>query len=77
MKKFETGKGYWTRSICDHECIISLKVKSRTAKTITTTVHGEEKVFRIKVWDGVEQVRPWGTYSMCPIIGADKEGKPS
>lgn len=72
MTQFEPGKTYWTRSICDHDCIISVKVISRTEKSIKTTISGEAKTFRIKVWDSVEQIKPWGNYSMCPIVGADR-----
>ena len=66
--QFEAGKTYSTRSICDHNCIISITVERRTAKTIRTT---EGKTFRISTYNGIEQVLPWGRYSMCPVIGAD------
>jgi hypothetical protein len=66
---FEPGKTYFTRSVCDHECIVSLTVASRTAKTIKTL---DGKTLQIKLWQGVEQVRPWGSYSMAPIVGADR-----
>lgn len=75
MKAFETGKTYSTRSICDSECIYSITIAKRTAKTITTT---EGKLLRIAVQrqqggpdhDGVETVKPNGSYSMCAIIRA-------
>lgn len=69
--KFEVGKTYATRSICDHECIFSFTILGRTAKTITTTVH--DKIVRrgLTTWNGVEQFKPFGTYSMCAVIGAD------
>jgi len=66
---FEAGKTYWTRSICDHDCIIRVSVVSRTAKTIKTD---KGKVLRIATYNGVEQVKPWGSYSMAPIVGADR-----
>jgi signal recognition particle GTPase len=65
---FEPGKTYSTRSIGDHNCIISVTIAKRTAKTVTTT---EGKTFRVSLYDGNEQIRPWGNYSMAPIIGAD------
>lgn len=68
-KTFEAGKTYWTRSVCDSDCIVRVAVKSRTAKTIKTD---DGKVLRIAVWQGVEQVKPWGSYSMAPIVGADR-----
>lgn len=68
-KTFEAGKTYYTRSICDHDHIIRVTVVGRTAKTIKTD---KGKTFRIFVLDGVERVKPWGSYSMCPIVGADR-----
>lgn len=67
---FTPGRTYFTRSVCDSELVIRLTVASRTAKTIKTAAG---KTLRIKVWNGVEQVKPWGNYSMAPIVGADKE----
>jgi hypothetical protein len=67
MQTFQAGKTYATRSACDHDCIISLTVAKRTAKTITTTAG---KTLRVNVWQGVEQVKPWGAYSMAPIVDA-------
>lgn len=70
---FEVGKTYWTRSVCDSECIITITVAKRTAKFLTTT---EGKRLGISSWeDGVEYVMPWGAYSMAPIISADKVTK--
>lgn len=65
--KFETGKTYTTRSACDHDCVIRVTVAKRTAKTVTTNTG---KVLRISEYQGVEQVKPWGTYSMAPIVSA-------
>jgi len=36
---------------------------------VTTT---EGKRLGVAIWNGVEQVKPHGNYSMCAIIGADK-----
>lgn len=66
---FEAGKTYWTRSVCDSECVITITVAKRTAKFLTTT---EGKRLGISSWDGVERVKPWGTYSMSPTIPADR-----
>jgi hypothetical protein len=68
MHKFETGKTYSTRSICDHDCIIRVTVVSRTEKSIKTATG---KTLRIKAYsDGSECVKPWGSYSMAPIVTA-------
>lgn len=67
---FEAGKTYQTRSICDHDCIIAVTIKKRTAKTVTAKVRGELKSFRVAVYDGAEFIKPWGSYSMAPTIRA-------
>lgn len=70
MTTFEIGKTYQTRSVCDHECKISVTVASRTAKFITDV---DGKRLGVTVWNGTEQVRPWGRYSMAPVVGADQD----
>lgn len=66
---FEAGRTYWTRSICDSDCIHKITVSRRTAKTIWTACG---KTLRVTSWRGVEQVKPFGSYSMCAVIGADR-----
>jgi hypothetical protein len=65
--QFQTGKTYSTRSICDNNCVFSITVANRTAKTIKTT---SGKTLRIGLYDGAEFVKPTGSYSMAPIIRA-------
>jgi hypothetical protein len=71
MLKFELGKTYATNSICDSECIFSFKILARTAKQVTVEVHDKIVKRGLSVYEGVEQFKPFGTYSMCAIIGAD------
>lgn len=66
---FEPGKTYSTRSLCDHDCIFSITVARRTAKTITTSAG---KTLRVSQYDGDETVMPLGRYSMAPVILASK-----
>ena len=69
MDKFEAGKTYATRSLCDHDCIVRVTVVRRTAKTIVTD---KGKTLRVFIdYNGHEAVKPWGSYSMCPIVSAD------
>lgn len=68
--KFEAGKTYTARSIGDADCIISVTIERRTAKTVTAKVFGELKSFRVALFDGVEFISPWGSYSMSPVIKA-------
>lgn len=67
--QFQTSKTYQTRSIGDHDCIIKVTVAKRTAKTITTD---KGKTLRISLYDGIERVKPWGSYSMAPMVTAEK-----
>jgi hypothetical protein len=74
MTKFEPGKTYFTRSICDHNCIFSVEVLKRTAKTITALVDGREvKTLRVapNYKATAEQVAPHGRYSMAALVDAD------
>lgn len=74
MKKFEIGKTYSMRSICDHNCVWEYTVTARTAQTITITDGKEVKTCRIvkklSEYRGTETVRPLGNYSMCPLLSA-------
>lgn len=67
---FKLFTTYQTRSVCDYDCIFSIQFIKRTAKTITNE-SGE--TFRIFLYDNKECIRPFGNYSMAPIISADKE----
>lgn len=71
--KFEAGRTYWTRSICDYDCIHRVTIVRRTAKSVWIAERdGSESRRAISVWDGVEHIYPFGKYSMCAIIGADR-----
>ena len=70
--KFQVGSTYATRSICDYDCIYRFTILSRTAKTVTVDVHGKTVRRGLNVWNDVEQFKPFGTYSMCAIISADR-----
>lgn len=72
MIKFEAGKTYWTRSVCDYDCIIEAEIISRTDKTVKAKLTRGEKTFRVQVWDDVEVFSPWGRYSMSPTMTADR-----
>ena len=74
MKKFEIGKTYSMRSVCDHDCVWTYTVTDRTAQTITITDGTTTKKCRISKaiseYDGRECIYPLGKYSMCPILRA-------
>jgi hypothetical protein len=69
--QFEVGKTYTTRSIGDADCIISVTIDKRTAKTVTAKVMGHVKNFCVAVYEGVEFIKPWGSYSMSPTLRAN------
>lgn len=69
--QFEAGKTYVTCSICDSDALVRVEVVSRTAKTIQAQTMKGLKTLRISTYEGVEQVSPWGRYSMSPVVGAD------
>jgi hypothetical protein len=66
---FETGKTYWTHSVCDHDTVIEVTIAKRTAKTVTDT---SGKRFGVRLYDNVERINPWGSYSMAPVVSADR-----
>lgn len=75
MVKFEVGKEYYTRSICDHNCIFAGVVVGRTAQTITLNLEtfGVKKlrvIQELSEINGAETVRPLGRFSMAPTISA-------
>jgi hypothetical protein len=71
--QFQVGKTYVTRSICDYDTMFSFTILARTAKTVTVKVHNGKTAKRgLYLYEGVEQFKPYGSYSMCPIISADR-----
>ena len=75
MTKFEIGKRYTMRSICDSNCVWAYEVVARTNCTITIKdlLDGSIKKCRIiKDSSEYEWVRPLGKYSMSPSLRANK-----
>ncbi len=74
--QFEVGQTYTTRSACDSDCVWAFKVLKRTAKRITVEARGEGvRTVGIRIWEGVETATPLGSYSMAPIIRANRPAK--
>jgi hypothetical protein len=71
--QFKVGTTYATRSICDYDCVYSFTIHARTAKSVTVDVHGKRVRRGITTYDGIEQFKPFGSYSMAAIITADKQ----
>lgn len=72
MNKFEIGKTYATRSICDHDCIFRFTIKARSAKFVTLNWNGDRRDRRVGLFieNGVEHCLPLGRYSMAPVLDA-------
>lgn len=72
VKTFEEGKTYYTRSACDHNCIFTIEVVRRTAKTVTYKYLGLQRRSNIKLDEnGNEWIRP-DNYSMAPVFRAER-----
>ena len=72
LKTFEVGKTYSVRSLCDWDCKYEFTIRSRTAKTVQVEVHGDVVKRGLRVWEGCETFAPFGTYSMSPVVRADR-----
>ena len=76
MKKFEVGKCYYTRSICDYDCVFIYKIIKRTEKNVylqeeDTSEGTKKRKIYIDERSGIEFCLPDGSYSMCPVIDAN------
>ncbi|EGT4048681.1 hypothetical protein ERM65_11935 [Clostridioides difficile] len=69
MIKFEVGKTYATRSVCDHDCMFTIEVIKRTDKTITYKEYDTVRRAKIRFNDDYEYIRV-GNYSMAPNFSA-------
>lgn len=72
MKKFEVGKTYCSRSICDHECIFTIEIVKRTEKSVTYIYDGKQRRSMIKTDESGEYIKP-DRHSMAPTFRADRE----
>lgn len=64
-KKFEVGRTYATRSVCNSECIFKITIIKRTEKTVTID-EGNGKTKRCKIYTDMrnaEAIYPYGIYS--------------
>jgi hypothetical protein len=69
--QFEIGKTYAERFASDWDSIAYFTIEARTDKTVTTKVHGKTVRRGIKVRNDVETFKPFGSYSMAMVVGAD------
>lgn len=67
MKKIIAGSTLSARSICDHDCIFTLEVLSRTERTAVVKYLGKTRRTKIHNFNGEEMIRP-DNYSMAPTF---------
>ena len=76
MSVFEVGKTYYSRFPGMWDCVMSFRIKRRTAKTVTIEdEQGKTRTCRISsvsCWSSTETVYPLGSYSFCPVLRADR-----
>ena len=74
MKQFEVGKEYSMKSICDHNCVWTYTVTTRTTQTITISDGEKVQKYRINkkisAYRNAETIYPLGQYYMCPSLTA-------
>lgn len=71
MAKFEIGKEYTTRSICDSNCVFRLTVTGRTVKTVSYDYLGRSRRSMVHVDQDGEWIQP-DRYSMAPTFRASR-----
>ena len=72
MNTFEIGKEYYSRSICNYDCVFTIKITGRTAKTVSYEYMGDSRRSKIRVDDSGEYIQP-DRYSMAPVFRAARE----
>ena len=82
IKRFEVGKRYMMSSACNQDCVWMYTVVSRTESTVVLQQlrcgqpYGKTMKCRINKrsteYNGAEAVKTLGTYSMSPILVADR-----
>jgi len=68
--KFNVGQTYSGRFMCDYDSKAHFTILSRTAKSVKVAVRGKVVTRRVSEYCGVEQFKPFGSYSMAMVIDA-------
>lgn len=75
MKKFEIGKEYFDHSICNYDCVFTIKIVKRTEKTVTFERNGKTRRAKLFSDERGEYIIP-DRYSMAPVFRAECEVQP-
>lgn len=71
MVQFEIGKEYKIRSIGDYDCIFTIQITGRTAKTVWGNYLGRSRRSMVHVDQDGEWIQP-DRYSMAPTFRASR-----
>jgi hypothetical protein len=75
MFTFEIGHKYFDTSACDHNCVFTIEIVKRTAKTVTFVRNGKTRRAKLFTDDRGEYIIP-DRYSMAPVFRAEREVQP-
>lgn len=75
MFTFEIGHKYYDTSACDHNCVLTIEIVKRTAKTVTFLRNGKERRTKLFCDERGEYIIPY-RYSMAPVFRAEYEVQP-
>ena len=75
MFTFEIGHRYYDTSACDHNCVFTIEIVKRTAKTVTFLRNGKERRTKLFCDERGEYIIP-DHYSMAPVFRAEYEVQP-
>ena len=75
MFTFEIGHKYYDTSACDHNCVFTIEIVKRTAKTVTFRRNGKERRTKLFCDERGEYIIP-DRYSMAPVFRAEREVQP-
>lgn len=72
LTRFEPGRTYTCRSVCDHNCIFSYEVVRRTESSVWLKAGGKvtRRAVRVCPYEHHEMCDPQGRYSMSPVLRA-------
>jgi len=69
--QFKVGQTYSARFITNYDSIAHFTILARTAKSVKVAVRNEIVTRRLSEYNGCEQFKPFGSYSMCMIVDAE------
>lgn len=74
MIVFAVGQTYQVRSLGDWDCIFSFEVTARNNSFVWVLDGDTTYKRKVTVREGVETLKPFGTYSLAPTLRADRQG---